>query len=424
MSQQVRRRQDRRAEVVLVSGWSGPTATTARSLLEEGTILVHHDLRDVAQGVVHRTVINSDGRENVSILELVNGCVSCTVRADLLPLLRKLAVRSQVRRIVVELDRTLEPEAVCWAIENVVVSGVVGQIDGPASRDVQVAAVLTCIDAESWLSDATGDDTLAGRVAECGNGPGDDRTVAQVVVGQVEYADALVVSGNAADPLAAAKLTAVLARLAPSVPMLWTDGARLDVRGLLAVVPANARHGAFADPHGPLLRGEPPLTYENGVAIVEFSAARPFHPQRLHEAIDTLLDGVVTARGRIWVATQPENALWLESAGGGLRVGHAGKWLVSMTQPEREAESPERRVMAALRWSDRFGDRDNSLIALVHDADPSEIDRALQWALVTDDELLEQAQWRHWPDPFGDWHEEPCGTSESPFVDSEREDQA
>lgn len=65
---------------------------------------------------------------------------------------------SSVQRIVLLLDRQLEPEALCWAIEHVVVTGVVGQLDGPAQRDVRVDAVVTCIDAATWLADATGDE--------------------------------------------------------------------------------------------------------------------------------------------------------------------------------------------------------------------------------------------------------------------------
>jgi G3E family GTPase len=61
-----------------------------------------------------------------------------------------------------------------------------------------------------------------------------------------------------------------------------------------------------------------------GRTMTVFSDRRPFHPRRLHAAINTLLDGVVRARSRIWVATQPDTALWLESAGGALRIGHAG----------------------------------------------------------------------------------------------------
>ena len=49
-----------------------------------------------------------------------------------------------------------------------------------------------------------------------------------------------------------------------------------------------------------------------------------------------LLEGVVYSRGRVWVATQPGEALWLESAGGGLRVASADTWLAAMT-PEAAA---------------------------------------------------------------------------------------
>ena len=54
--------------------------------------------------------------------------------------------------------------------------------------------------------------------------------------------------------------------------------------------------------------------------------------------------------------------------------------------------------MAAARWDDRFGDRDTSIVALVHAADPSEITRALQWALVTDEELRRESEWPQWHD--------------------------
>ncbi|GHF51047.1 G3E family GTPase [Amycolatopsis bartoniae] len=54
-------------------------------------------------------------------LELAHGCVSCTLREDLLPLLRRLAGMPEVARIVLRLDES------------------------------------------SWLADAMGDDTLAER---------------------------------------------------------------------------------------------------------------------------------------------------------------------------------------------------------------------------------------------------------------------
>ncbi|KAA0023775.1 ribosome hibernation factor-recruiting GTPase MRF [Antrihabitans cavernicola] len=422
---------DGRTPVVVVTGWSDATAKTARSLLRAGTVVVEHDLGDVHRGVVRRTVTSVDG-ERTSTLDLAHCCVSCTLRDDLLPLLRRLSARSTVDRIVLALDRILEPEAVCAAIADVVVSGVIGQVDGPAARDVRVAAVVGCIDAATWLDDATGDDALDDRGIV--TGVDDERTVAQVVVGQVSMCDAVVVSGSTSDGWEHARLHAVLARLAPGAPVAYAPTAYSpsSVEKLLAAVPAGARRGASSDPHDGLLCGQPPLDGDAGVTIVEFAAERPFHPVRLHDAIDVLLDGVVTARGRVWVATQPNEVLWLESAGGGLRVGKVGNWLAAMTVAEQEQVSAERRAMAASRWHERFGDRHTSLVVLVHAADPTDIDRALQWALVTDDELANESAWATWPDPFGEEHRDPCGEpqqslcgdSESPLTQSHREDQA
>nr|WP_176458697.1 GTP-binding protein [Rhodococcus sp. 15-649-1-2] len=414
---------DGRTPLVLVSGWTGAMDDVVTSLLGPGTVAVRHDLSRVYEGVVRRTLYADGDAPRETILELAHGCVSCTLREDLLPLLRTLSTRSSVQRIVLAMDPALEPEALCWAIENVVVAGIVGQVDGSASRDVRIEAVIDCLDAATWLADATGDDALADRgIVASGD---DDRTVAQVVVGQVDYADALVVTaGPEVDAWERAKLAAVLERLAPGAPIAWVGpGDKLDADALVAAVPLGARRGAITDAHSPLLRGEPPLTADCGVTLVEFSATRPFHPERLHEAIDVLLDGVVTARGRAWVATQPDEALWIESAGGGLRVASAGKWLAAMTPEQQDGVDTSRRAMAALRWDDDFGDRDTSLVVLVHAADPSEIDRTLQWALVSDDEMTDRQAWAEWNDPFGQWHEDPCETTESPYSEQKKEAQ-
>lgn len=412
---------DRRVPVVIVAGWTGDADSVASTLLAEKTVVVHHQLRQLGEGVVLRT-LRTLNETRTEILELAHGCVSCTLREDLLPLLRKLAARSNVERIILALDQVLEPEAISWAIEYVVVSGVVGQLDGPASRDVRIEAVLTCVDVDSWFDDAAGDDSVSERGLLAG--AEDERSVAQVVIGQVEFADALILVGNP-DPFESARLQAIFNRLAPRAVTQWVRSIdRAQPRSLLDALPVNARRGEYLDVHAPLLQGLPSLTMELGVGWVEFSADRPFHPERLHEALDVLLSGVLRVRGRLWLATQHDRVFQLESAGEGLRMGDTGQWLDAMTWEERAVECPSRRAMAALRWHPRFGDRDISIVVLVHAADPTEIEQTLRWALVTDEELLDETSWPTWPDPFGSQHEDPCESSESPRVGIERKDQA
>lgn len=321
-------------------------------------------------------------------MELMNCCVDCTMRDDLLILLRRLHRREDVSRIVVLLEPWLEPEPVCWAINNVEVHVGPGYIDGPAARDVRIEAVISTVATAEWLTDALSADEFE-----------DGRTVAQVVVGQAEFADILSLSTR--EP----RTQAVLRRLAPRASIIvGTDG--LD--GALDGLDSNCRRGRDHDPHAPLLDGEPPLDADCGVKIVEFQANRPFHPMRLHLAIDELLDGVVRIKGRAWLASQPDAVIWVESAGGGLKVGHAGPWLASLSSEEREGADDDRVALASLRWDKDFGDRQISMTALVCGADPDDIARVLTQALLTDDEMAHPAAWSDFDDPFGEWHEDPC----------------
>lgn len=374
--------------VVLVAGQGATDDVTGTLLRRPGTAIVEH--RFDGQ-VVRRTIVTLQDGELLSTeeaLELAHGCLSCTIRNDLLVLLRKLHRRSHIDRIVVHLASWMEPEPVCWAIDHVRVRVGPGYVDGPAALDVRIAGVVTCIDSADWLAQSLGEDVLA-----------DGRTVAQAAVGQAEFADLLVLSRP--EPVT----LAVLRRLAPRARItVGTDRVEL----ALANLDEQSRRGRCDHPHAPLLAGMPPLSADGSVVLVEFAARRPFRPERLHAAVDKLLDGVVRTRGRLWLANRPGQVMWLESAGGGLRVASAGKWLAAMTASEVAYVDPERRLFAELMWEYRHGDRHTSMTVLVCGSDPAEITGALNSALLTDAELADPDSWHSYDDPFGDWHQDPC----------------
>jgi G3E family GTPase len=377
-----------RTPVILVAGQKDTDPVVGTLLRTPGTLVVEHRFDG---HVVRRTMVTLQhgGLTTAEAgLELAHGCVSCTIRNDLLILLRQLHRRNDIDRVVVHLAPWLEPEPICLAIDNVRVRVAPGYVDGPAALDVAIAAVVTCVDSSVWLSQALGEAELD-----------DGRTQAQVVVGQAEFADVAVL--NRADPVVAA----VLRRLSPR--------ARVHV-GADAIVHAldnlfrDARRGESDDPHGPLLAGQPPLDSRGPISLVEFNARRPFHPQRLHDCLDLLLEGVIRTRGRLWLASQPEQAMWLESAGCGLRVSSAGKWLAALTDSELAAIDAERRAFAGLAWDDHYGDRHTAMTVLVCGADATEILDTLDGALLTDEEFRSPGDWIRYDDPFGDWHDDPC----------------
>ncbi|MEJ3653859.1 GTP-binding protein [Actinomycetes bacterium KLBMP 9759] len=352
--------------------------------LDPDTTVLHHDLRPIRDGFLRRR-LRRGPVETVTTVELDHGCVTCTLRNDLLAALRSLLGPDGPRRVVLHLDPTLDPERICWMV---------------LGEPFDLRGVVAVVDTGRWLADATGDEQLAERGLP--TLPGDDRTVAQLAVAQVEFAD-LVVHTGTADAWLLARTEATLARVAPAAERLRLDG--LDERVWLDAVRPGALRGRPAEVHGPLLRGEPPLETDCGIGIVTYEARRPFHPQRLYDAVDVLLQGVVRTRGRCWLASRPDDVLWLESAGGALQVGHAGTWLAGATESEWAAASPDRRAMAALSWDDRFGDRVQELVVVTDAADPDLIAEQLDAALLTDGELAAEESWAALPDPFGRWPE-------------------
>lgn len=382
-----------RKPVVLVAGQQNTDPVVGTLLRTCGTLVVEHRFDgytvrrmtvDLQHGVLTTAEIG---------IELAHGCVSCTIRNDLLVLLRQLSRRDDVDRIVVHLAPWLEPEPICWAINNVRIRVASGYIDGPAALDVRIAAVVTCVDSSRWLRQVLGEGELD-----------DGRTEAQVVVGQAEFADVIVLSD--VEPI----LATVLRRLAPRARIGY--GANR-IEQVLAGLDSRARRGRDDDPHGPLLSGQPPLEPTGTVQLVEFSAQRPFHPQRLYDRMELLLEGVIRTRGRLWLAGQDQQAMWLESAGGGWRVGSADKWLTAMTDAELAGVDDERRALAQLRWDPLHGDRHTAMTILVYSADSGEILDGLGRALLTDDELCSPADWDRYPDPFGDWSEDLTETADS-----------
>jgi G3E family GTPase len=381
--------------VVLVAGQKDTDSVVGALLRSPGTVVVEHRFDG---HVVRRTMaMLGDGELTTGEtgLELAHGCVSCTIRDDLLVLLRKLHRRDDVDRIVVHLAPWLEPELICWAINHVRVRVVPGYVDGPAAQDVSIAAVVTCVDSSAWIGQALGDAELD-----------DGRTVAQVVVAQAEFADVAVL--NHADPFVAAALR----RLSPRARLhVGADGIE-DIEDIVANLFRDARRGDSDDPYGPLLAGQPPLDSPGPINLVEFSSRRPFHSQRLHACVDLLLDGVIRTRGRLWLAGQGDHAMWWESAGGGSRVCSAGKWLAAMTESELVDIDAERRALAELMWDDEYGDRHTAMTVLVCGANAAEILDALHGALLTDDELGSPQDWVHYQDPFGEWHKDSCAAVE------------
>jgi G3E family GTPase len=389
---------DLRPRVTVLAGFSAE-ATTAigRSLLltDRCLLLVTHDLRRIRGGVVRRTVRTADSVLEDEAVELVHGCVSCTLREDVLPTLLRLARQRPDSDILLALPPVIEPEAVAAACEH-----------AGAGQMLRFDSYVTVVEAASFLDDLASIDDLRDRDLHAAEE--DRRGVADVVVRQVEYADTIVVWGRPQhDVLDDARLTALLHRLAPWATHLRVgDTATIDCTALAARLRHTGRH----DPQVPGVAGRAlegfPIGIddpagEHGANSVLFRARRPFHPARLHAALEDLTSEALRGRGQLWIASQPDAAIGWESAGGSISLGSLGYWLATLPAERWPETSVLRRMAADLDWDPYYGDRRTVLALVGLGLDAEALTTRLTGCLLTDDELADGFEaWATLPDPF------------------------
>ncbi|MBB2910774.1 G3E family GTPase [Streptosporangium becharense] len=366
--------------VVLVAGLHAGARTAAvETLLRDhpGAIAIHHNLREVTSGRVERVVRDASEVLGLADVRLAHGCVTCTVREDLLPELVRHSATASL--LVVDLWDSVEPRSVAEAL------------DCDEARDLlRLTAVLTALDAEHMPVDITRGDRLAetGQVAAAG----DARYLAEVLARQIEYATGLMLHGG--DEEDAELSRAVLAHLAPVTPVFDADGLPGVTGG--ALCPAE-----LAERVDPATARLPCDAQADEIATVVWHRLRPLHPGRLFEAVDELVTSSVRSRGRFWLANRHERMLAWDAVAGVVSVEDAGPWLAALPEAAWEMVSPARRMAATLDWNPVTGDRVQHLVFTGPDLDRDRIHSLLDSCLLTPEESLAGSDvWAGYDDPF------------------------
>ncbi|GIJ76488.1 GTP-binding protein [Micromonospora phaseoli] len=387
----------------MLSGfWPAATYAVARALLaaDPALLLVRHDLAELRNGAVHRVV-----RDGAGVLEdervcLAHGCVSCTLREDVLPTLARLVRTQPGRDIVLMLPEVVEPEAVAAACAHCLVDG------APITELLHIDSYATVVDAEHLLDGLASTDDL--RALGIHAADDDDRSLADVIVRQIEYADTLVLWGHSPDgSYDTDRLAVLLARMTPWATQIHIADDVVDAYALAQQLRDTRRYRP--ETPGVLVRGleghllgvhEPQP--DCGIVSAVFRARRPLHPQRLHAALEEVNAEVIRSRGHLWLASQPETVIAWDFAGGGLAMGSLGRWLAALPDRYWDEVSDHRRLAAAMDWDPYYGDRHQHLVFIGLDLDPVDLHRALAACLLTDAELADgEDVWRTYDDPFG-----------------------
>ncbi|MFB7026233.1 MULTISPECIES: CobW family GTP-binding protein [unclassified Streptomyces] len=344
-----------------------------------GSVALHHDLASAPDGTVLRLVRDASGPVSRGETPLVNDCACCALREDLVPELERLAGDGLTRLAVVELWDSVEPKAMAEVIA------------GHGGDRLSVTGVITAVDPALVLPYlANGDDLAEAGLAAA---PTDRRTVGDTWARQLEYAPVLAVVDSAEADEEDHALLAQLHPTARRVPVASADLARAAFAGFDVEAAAAAQHPACA-----LL---PQDADEAGVTTFVWHRRRPFHPERLYEALEDLCCAAARSRGRFWLADRPDTLLAWDAAGGALCVESAGPWLASLPDAAWEMVPPVRRAAAALDWHAEHGDCCQHLVFTSPGLDRDGLERLLDSCLLTDAEYASGPEsWKRLPAAF------------------------
>ncbi len=392
--------------VTVLSGFLGAGKTTVLS-----HILNNREGRKVAVIVNDMSEINIDSaivknevslnRSEEKLVEMSNGCICCTLREDLLDEVTKLAKDGRFDYLVIESTGISEPlpvaETFTFADE-----------DGVSLSDVaNLDTMVTVVDAINFLKDY--DEAKYLQDTEESLGEEDERSVADLLVDQVEFADVILISKtDLAKPAEIDRLTAILRTLNTNAKIVPIAQGQVNIDDVLSTGLFDFERAQLAPGWLKEMRGEHvPETEEYGIGSFSYEARRPFHPEKFYQLLHSTdrFGKLIRSKGYFWLATRPEFAGQWSQAGGIARYGFAGMFWKA-TPKNRWPTDKEYLESIEKQWVEPFGDMRQELVFIGQSLDKAAMIEALDQCLLTDAELLQgKAYWATLKDPFPIWEE-------------------
>jgi len=397
----------RKLPVCVLSGFLGAGKTTVLNHIlnnREG-LRVAVLVNDMSEVNIDADLVRSGGAElsrtEETLVEMTNGCICCTLREDLLQEVRALAKARRFDYLVIESTGISEPLPVAATFDF-------RDEQGDSLSDVaRLDCMVTVVDASALLKQYSSQEFLRDRGMAMGEE--DDRTLVDLLVDQIEFANVVVLNKcDITPPDLLATVRSVIAGLNPDAQVIEAVQGRIPLERIL-----NTRLFDFAAAENhPLWHKElygfedhVPETQEYGITSFVYRARKPFKPAAFRAFLDSAWPGVIRAKGHFWLASRPDWVGEMSQAGAVVHDNAMGTWWAAIPR-ERWPEHPEFEKRMRDLWHPVYADRRQEMVFIGIAMDEAAIRKRLDACLVDGPDEFAPQKWARLPDPFPAWRRE------------------
>ncbi len=358
--------------VTIITGYLGSGKTTVMNelLRNKGSEKIAVIVNDMGSINIDASLIKSTNvaQHDVSMVELSNGCICCTLQDAFMNQINNIADNKDVEKILVEASGISDPSAIA--------AGFIEYQRMGLSKNVYLDSIVCVADADriytEFLDDLKGSDSLYAD---------QDPDIINLVIDQIEFCSTILL--NKCDLLSADKIEQVY----KTIRTLQKDADIIQcIQG--KVNPDRIFNNKKFDfekimqssrIQEQLSRGkQEEIQDEHGITSFLYEEKKPFDYDKFMAFLENdYPEEIIRAKGYVWFHDDDIHVQLFEQAGRNASVTIVSNWVAAFGKKEREREIREHPEILE-DWDEKYGDRFNQIVFIGKNLNRDQIISRLQ----------------------------------------------